>query len=111
MGVDRDERRFHRSQRADHLADEVGIARAVDDVDSLARVIEMDDARFDRVLVMLLFFVEIANAGAGVDTGFPIHGSAVHQQLIDQSRLAGVAVSTNCKVPNIRDIPDHDCSL
>ena len=45
VGVDRDHRRVDGPQGADRLADEVGIAGRVDDVEPLAAVIEMDDRR------------------------------------------------------------------
>ena len=63
------DRGIDRPQGADRLADEVGIAGRVDDVEVLAGVVEVDQARFDRVLVVLFFFVEVADAGAVVDTG------------------------------------------
>ena len=53
VGVDDDHRRIDAAQRADRLADEVGIAGRVDDVEVFAGVLEVRDARFDRVLVVL----------------------------------------------------------
>ena len=70
-------RRLDGPQRADRLADEVGIAGRVDHVEPLAGVVEVHDARLDRVLVMLLFFVEVADAGAVVDAGLALHGAGV----------------------------------
>ena len=62
LGVDDDRRRIDAPHRADRLADEVGIAGRVDHVEVLAGVVEMHHAGFDRVLVMLLFLVEVADA-------------------------------------------------
>ena len=69
LGVDHDRRRVDAPHRADRLADEIGIAGRVDHVEVLAGVVEMHHGGFDRVLVVLLFFVEIADARAVVDAG------------------------------------------
>ena len=104
VGVDRDQRRVDGPQGADRLADEVRVAGRVDDVEPLAAVIEMDDRRLDRVLVVLLFFVEVADAGAGVDAGLAADRAGLHQQVVDERRLAGGAVPTNRDVANVLDV-------
>ena len=88
VGVDRDQRRVDRSQRADRLADEVGIAGRVDDVEPLAGVVEMDDRRLDRMLVVLFFFVEVADAGAVVDARLAADSAGLDEQMIDERCLA-----------------------
>ena len=50
-------------------------------------------ADFDRVLVVLFFFVEIADARAVVDAGRAGDGAGEVQHLIDQRGLAGRAVA------------------
>ena len=110
MGVDRDHRRFDRPQSADRLADEVRVARRIDHVEPLARVIEMNDRGLDRMLVMLLLFVEVADAGAVVDAGLAAHRARLHQQMIDQRRLARRPVSTDGNVANVLDVSGHDRS-
>ena len=108
VGVDRDEGRLDGAQGADHLADEVGVAGRVDEVEALAGVVEVDDARFDRVLVVLLLFVEVADARAGVDAGVALHRAACDEQVVDQRGLAGVAVAAEGDVANVGDVACHD---
>ena len=110
VGVDRDQRRVDRPQSADRLADEIRVARRVDDVESFAGMIEVNDRRFDRMLVMLFFFVEVADAGAVIDAGLAAHGARLHQQMVDERGLARRAVSTNRDVANILDVSSHDRS-
>ena len=79
------------AQRAERLADEVGIAGRVEQLKCLPAWLKWTSARLDRVLVVLFFFVEIANAGAVVDAGRPLDGAGRSQNLVGQHRLAGVA--------------------
>ena len=111
VGVDRDQRRVGGPQGADRLADEIRIAGRVDDVESLAGVIEVDDGRFDRMLVVLFFFVEVADAGAGIDAGLAAHRARLHQQLVDQRGLARGAVPADRDVANVLDVSRHDSFL
>ncbi len=104
VGVDRDQRGVGGPQRADRLADEVRIPGRVDQVEVLAFVIEMDDRRLDRMLVVLLLFVEIADAGAGVDAGLAAHRARLHQQMVDERRLPRGAVPTNRDVADVLDV-------
>jgi hypothetical protein len=69
LSVDDDCRGVDASHGADGLTDEIGIAWGVDHREVLAGVIKMDDRRFDGVFVVLLFFVEVANAGSVVNAG------------------------------------------
>ena len=108
VGVDRDERGLDGAQGADHLADEVGIAGRVEKIEVLAGVIEVDERGLDRVLVMLLFVVEVADAGAGVDAGVSLDGAGFDEQLVDQRRLAGATVAADGDVPNVRNVLNHD---
>ena len=76
MGVDHDRGRLDRAKRADRLADEIGIAGRVDQIESLAGMVEMDDRRFDRVFVGFFHLVEIADTGAVVNAGRPMDRAA-----------------------------------
>ncbi len=111
VGVDRDDRRFDRPQCADRLADEIRVAGRVDHVESLAGVIEVDDRGFDRVLVMLFLFVEVADAGAVIDAGLAGDRARLHEQVIDERRLARRAVSADGNVANVVDVLGHDYSV
>ena len=69
LGVDDDRRRVDAPHGADRLADEVGIARRIDQMKMLAAVIHVHHAGFDGVLVLFFFLIEIADAGAIVHAG------------------------------------------
>ena len=103
LGVDDDGRRVDAAHGADGLADEVGIAGRVDQVEVLAGVVEVHDAGFDRVLVLLLFLVEVADARAVVDAGGPADGPGGGEDLVDQRGLAGRAVPTEGDVADLLD--------
>ncbi len=64
MGIDGDQRRVDGPQGSNRLTDQVGIAGAVDEVEVLTAVLEMSHGRLDAILVVFLFFVEVANAGS-----------------------------------------------
>ena len=54
-------------------------------VEVLAGMLEVDERRFDRVLVMLFFFVEVADARAVVDAGGPLDRAGRGQQIVSTS--------------------------
>ena len=62
------------------------------------------------MLVMLFLFVEVADARAVVDARLAAHRAGLHQQVIDQRRLARRAVPANGNVANVLDVPGHDYS-
>jgi hypothetical protein len=101
VGVDRDQGRIGSAKSADRLADEVGIARRVDDVEPLASVREVDDARFDRPLVGLFLGIEVADARAGIDARVAIDGARFDQQLVAQHGLATAAVAAKGNVADV----------
>ena len=103
LGVDDDRGGIDAPHRADRLADEIGIARRVDQVEVLSSLVEMDDARLDCVFMMLFFFVEVADAGAVLDAGQAIDRAGAGQDFIDQCGLAGRTVSTENNVANLLD--------
>ena len=59
------------------LADEIGLAGRIDEVDAFAVVVEMENAAIDGVLVFFFFVVEVADAGAAESTseGDVVEGS------------------------------------
>ncbi len=91
----------------DGLADEVGIARRVDDVEVLALVVEVDDVRLDRVMVLFFDLVEVADAGAVVDAGRPSDGAGDSEHLVGQRALAGVPVAAKDNVADVFDFSDR----
>ena len=57
-----------------------GIARRVEHLELLAGVVEVDQRRLDGVLVVLFFFVEVADARAVIDAGRPVERAGGEQQ-------------------------------
>ena len=99
VGVDRDQCRFHGAERADHLTYQVGVARRVDQVEEFAGVFELTT---DASMECLWCFSSSSKSQMLVPEstlGLAADRAALHQQLIDQSRLARAAVSANGDVP------------
>src|SRR5438876_204278 len=71
-GVDDDDDGLDGRQAGDGLADQIGRAGRVDEVDALAEVIHVEDGGIDRVLVLLLFFFEVGEGGAIDDGTFAV---------------------------------------
>ena len=92
--VDGDHRGFYPAQGADGLPNEIGIAGRIDQVEVFTGMREMDEAGFDGVFVMLLFFVEVADAGTVVDTSGASDGTGLLQDVIDQCGLPARPVPT-----------------
>ena len=67
----------------------------------LGGMVEMHDGRFDRILVVLFLFVEIADAGSVVDAGGPGDCAGEIQDAIDDRRLARRTMSAKNDIANI----------
>jgi hypothetical protein len=91
-------------QRADRLTDEVRIARRVDDVEAFAGVFEVNQTRFDRILMLLLLLVEVANARPVIHAHGMRDRAGKRQKLIGQRRLTGGAVAAKGNVADVFDL-------
>ena len=81
LGVDHDHGRIDAPQGADRLADEVGVARAYRWRGTcLPPWSKWTSVGLDRVLVLLLFLIEVADAGAVVDAGRAVDRAGGRQQ-------------------------------
>ena len=58
---------FHRSERARGAADEIGIARRVDQMNLLSRPGEMAEVAVDGEMPAFFFFIDVERARAVVD--------------------------------------------
>ena len=103
LGVDLDDHRVDGVHRADRLPDEVRVAGGVDGIEPLAVVVEVHDVGLDRVVVDLLFLVEIADARALVDAGRTRDRARHGEDLVQEGRLSRGPVSAECHVANICD--------
>ena len=93
-GGDDDDRGLDGVQRAQGLADEVGLAGRVEQVDVLALVLEVQDAGVDRELVFVLLVVEVGDAGAVVDAAAAVDGLGLEEQGVGQRGLAAARCPT-----------------
>jgi hypothetical protein len=57
--------------------------------------------------VLLFFFVKVTDAGAVVHAGVGVDGAGFHEDMIDQSCLAGRAMSYERDVANVLDFLSH----
>ncbi len=88
-GVDDDGGGFHRFQRRQALADEIGRAGRVDQVDAAAAVIEVHHRRLQRMPGLDLQRVVVADGAAALHAAGSAHGAGVLQQGLGQRGLAG----------------------
>ena len=95
LGADHDRGRLRRGQRPEGAAHEVGISRAVQQVDEAAVVFQVRDSRVQRMPQPFLVIGEIADRRAPVYRARRANGACLLQQGLDQGRLAGPGVSDN----------------
>ena len=111
-GVDDDDRGFDRVQDAESLANEIGFAGGIEEIDALAGVVEMEDVRVDRVVEVLFLVVEIGDAGAVIDRSSSFDGVGFVEKCIRQRGLARNLVAYECNgadvVHGIRNSGRHD---
>ena len=98
--VDAHERAFRDAERRLRVAEEVGEARRVDDVDLGLLPLEAGEAGGEGVLAGDLFVVEVGDGRAVVDLAQPVDRACDEQQCRDQLRLAASAVSYHGNVPD-----------
>jgi hypothetical protein len=62
------------------------------------------------MLVVLFFFVEVANARAVVDAGLATDYAGLDQEMVDEGRFTGRAVAAYRDVANVVNFSRHDDS-
>ena len=95
LGADHDRGRLRGGQRPEGAAHEVGITRAVQQIDEAAVVFQVRDRRVQRMPQPFLVIGEIADRGAPVYGARGADGACLLQQGFDQGRLAGPGMSDN----------------
>ena len=95
---------FDRRQGAQGVADEVGIAGRVDQVDLLAGPGEMPQVAVDREMPAFLFFVDVERAGAVVDRALAAGRAGGEKQGVGKTRLARRPMTSEGDVPDIGDV-------
>ena len=93
--------------RTEQLAKLMNLDEATPDAwsdEDLAAMLRLyHDAGFDGVLVLLLFVIEIADAGAVIHAGGASDRAGGGEDFVDQRGLAGRTVSTENEVANLLD--------
>ncbi len=101
LGVDDHGDGFDRRQARDAEADQVGAAGRVDDVDSLAKVIAMQDGGIDGMPVFLLLLLEIAGAAPIENGDLVLDRPAGRQHGIDEGGFPAPSVADKDDIPDI----------
>ena len=109
LSIDDDHRGVGAVHRADGLADEVGVARRIEHLEVLSSMIEVHELGFDRVLVVLLFRIEVADARPVIDTRMRSDRAGLHQHVVDERCLATPAVTTEYKIANVLNFRFRHC--
>ena len=87
--VDHHRRRLDRLERGQALAEEIGRARRVDEVDAGLAVRQVQHARVERVLHAPLERVEVADRRAAIERPRRDDGARGNEQRLGEARLAG----------------------
>ena len=95
LAADYDRGCLRRRQCAEGAAHEVGVARAVQEVNEAAVVLQMRHRRVQRMPEPLLMIGEIADRRSLVNGTCGADGACLLQQSLDQGCLAGTGVSDN----------------
>ena len=93
LRVDDDGGRLDRVERADRLPDEVGEARGVDDVHARAAGLAVEQRRAQRVQVLLLQRIEVADGGPALDAAGRRQRSGLDQKRLGQRGLTRRALA------------------
>ena len=109
LGIEDNGRRVHPVHGSDRLADEVGITRCVDHLEVLAAVFEMNDLRLDRVLVVFLFRIEVADARSIIHARMRVDRTRPGEKMVDERRLATSAVPANHEIANVLNVRFRHC--
>ena len=95
---------FDGRQRAQGIADEVGIAGRVDQVDLLAVPGQMPEVAVDREMPALLLVVDVEGAGAVVHRALAAGGAGGEEQGVGKAGLARRPMSSQGDVADIGDV-------
>ena len=90
------------AQRRDHVTDEVGVSRRVDEIDLVVFPLERRHRQRQRQPAPLLFGVVVAYGGPLIDAAHASGDPGAMQQGLGQRRLAGAAVADKHHVADVR---------
>ncbi len=112
LRVDDDRRGLHRRQRGQRLAEEIRVARRVEQVDARIAEAEMGAGELDRMPVRLLQRVVVAHGGAAFDRAGTADRPGSCHQCFDQCGFPAATVAHQGHGANILGtMPGHDLSV
>ena len=91
--VDDDRCRLDCIERADRLADEVGIARRIDQMNPRTRAFQMHQRRAQRMLISLFERIEVADGAPTLDTACGLNRPGLCKQRLRERCLARCTVT------------------
>ena len=103
-GVDHHRRRVHRFERRHRLADEIGVARRVDEVHARAAMFQVQDGGVQRMLGAPLHRVEVAHRRAALQAARRADRAAAVQQGFGQTGFARRCLADQRQGSNRRGI-------
>ena len=109
-GRDGEQGSVGRPQAGPQVAGEVGVARCVQQVDLDAAVQDRRQGEVDRALLPYLDLVEVADCGAILDAPGPLDPAGVHQQRLNQRRLARSGVADQHDIAHAVGLAGRGCS-
>lgn len=101
LGIDDDDRGFHRVQHRQRTAQEVWKSRRIEQIDVLAVGGESGDADVQRVLQVFFHLVVVADRGAFGHAAGLRDGSGGGEQSLDQRRLSGPGMADEGNVTDV----------
>ena len=101
-GGDDDERAVGGGESGDRVAQEVGVARGVDEIDLGVHPLGVGAAEVDGVLALDLLGGEVGERGAVLDGAVALGGPGNESERVDQSGLPARAVSHDRDVADLR---------
>ena len=104
VGRDGDDHVLDRRQGAQGVADEVGVAGRVDQVDLLARPFEVEQVAVDGEVAAFFLVVDVGDARAVVDRAAAVGGAGGVEQGVGKRRLARRPMSSQGNVADIGDV-------
>ena len=100
-GADHENRQVSHSECGVHVADEVRVARAVDEVDLVVLPFEGRQRQRQRKVALLFLGIEVAHGRAVFDTSHAGDSAGLVEQSLGQAGLSGSAVSDQCDVADL----------
>ena len=101
-GADDDRGGFDRLEHAERAADEIGVARRIDEIDVAARRVEVHERRIEGVPQLLFLRIEVADGGAALEAAAARMAPDFGEQALGQQRLTRAGLSHQRNIADVR---------